>query len=166
MHSLDPSEDLAIVLLRRFLRLCEHPRTRQRMIRMVRQSTQPGPDGPRLYGWINRTLQHPRFQPLVERRGMSAMKAELVGAQLIGLAMVRYVLRLEPMASAPVEEVVRLAAPALRAALQGEDALSTAVTGPATAADRADVRRRIVRARRLPGAGAARRTAARGRGLA
>ena len=65
MHSLDPTEDLAIRLLRRFLLLCEHPRTRQRMLRMVRQSTRLGPGAPRIYGWINRAVLNPRFQPLV-----------------------------------------------------------------------------------------------------
>ncbi|GAA4825304.1 hypothetical protein ACFQ0K_18320 [Nocardioides caeni] len=129
MHSLDPTEDLAIRLLRRFLLLCEHPRTRQRMLRLVRQSTRLGPGGPRLYGWINRAVLNPRFQPLVERRALSAMKAELVASQLIGLAMTRYVLKIEPLASASVDDVVRMAAPSIAAALQGEDAF-TAVVHP------------------------------------
>ncbi|GAA1534369.1 hypothetical protein [Nocardioides humi] len=157
MHSLDPTEDFAIRLLRRFLLLCEHPRTRQRMLRLVRQSTRVGPDAPKLYGWINRAVLHPRFQPVVERRALSAMKAELVASQLIGLAMTRYVLKIEPLASAPVDDVVRLVAPSLTAALQGPDAL-TAVVGEAPAAG---ARRRLLRAPRLPGAGAVRRTAAR-----
>ncbi|TNM39555.1 hypothetical protein FHP29_11775 [Nocardioides albidus] len=168
MHSLDPTEDFAIRLLRRFLLLCEHPRTRQRMLRLVRQSTQVGPDAPKLYGWINRAVLNPRFQPVVERRALSAMKAELVASQLIGLAMTRYVLRLEPIASASVDEVVRLAAPSLSAALQGEDAFSPAAVRPEGPTSAGPTRRRLpgLRAPRLPGARAVRRTAARVRARA
>ncbi len=161
MHSLDPTEDFAIRLVRRFLLLCEHPRTRQRMLRLVRQSTQVGPDAPKLYGWINRAVLHPRFQPVVERRSMSAMKAELVASQLIGLAMTRYVLKIEPLASAPVDDVVAMVAPAVNAALQGPDAFTAVVGGDAPEPVVAARRRRLVRAPRLPGAGAVRRTAAR-----
>lgn len=163
MHSLDPTEDFAIRLVRRFLLLCEHPRTRQRMLRLVRQSTRVGPDAPKLYGWINRAVLNPRFQPLVERRAMSAMKAELVASQLIGLAMTRYVLKIEPLASAPVDDVVRMLAPAITAALQGPEAFTAVVRDdvPVPAVVAPPRRSRMVRAPRLPGAGAVRRTAAR-----
>lgn len=170
MHSLDPTEDFAIRLLRRFLLLCEHPRTRQRMLRLVRQSTRMGPGAPRLYGWINRAVLNPRFQPVLERRALSAMKAELVASQLIGLAMTRYVLKVEPLASASVDEVVRMAAPSIAAALQGEDAFDHVVrpVEPETEAVRGRRRAGLVplRAPRLPGVGAVRRTIAPGRGRA
>ncbi len=42
MRSLDPTEDLAIQLVRRFLLLCEHPRTGERMLRLVDRAAQPG----------------------------------------------------------------------------------------------------------------------------
>lgn len=41
----------------------------------------------------------------------AALRAELVGAQLIGFAMARYVLRVEPLASADREAIVGLLAP-------------------------------------------------------
>ena len=47
----------------------------------------------------------------------SAVRLELVGSQLIGLAMIRYVLEVEPIASLDVDELVPLMAPSLRAAL-------------------------------------------------
>lgn len=155
MHSLDPTEDFAIRLLRRFLLLCEHPRTRQRMLGMVRNSTRYGPGAPKLYGWINRAVLNPRFMPISERRTMSAMKAELVAAQLIGLAMARYILKLEPLASASVDEVVRLAAPSIRAALQGEDGF-TAVVHPEKDEVAPSSSRRVIRVR-IPGVGVVRR---------
>jgi hypothetical protein len=147
MQSLDPTEDFAIRLVRRFLLLCESPHTRARVLRMVQSATKSGPEGPRLYRWINRTVLH----PMLAKRGVpdSAMKAELVASQLVGLAMVRYVLEVEPMASASVEEVVHLAAPAVRAAMAGDDAWSPATTGITRRRRRGvrAVRRRVSRVR-------------------
>jgi hypothetical protein len=42
----------------------------------------------------------------------------LVAAQLIGIAVLRHVVKVEPMASASVDEVVDLAAPSIRATLR------------------------------------------------
>lgn len=120
MHSLEPTEDFAIVLVRRFLRLCEHPRTSDRTLRMVREATRHGADSPRIYRWLNRAILHPAAPPRF--RSLSTMKVQLITSQLFGLAMLRYVHGLEPLASAPLEDVVRLAAPAVAAALRGEDA--------------------------------------------
>lgn len=42
------------------------------------------------------------------------LRANLVVAQMIGMAVLRYVLRLEPLASAPAEQIVRLYGPVLQ----------------------------------------------------
>jgi hypothetical protein len=44
----------------------------------------------------------------------AALRATLVGSQLIGLAIVRYLLRIEPLASADAATVVRWVAPTLQ----------------------------------------------------
>ncbi len=44
----------------------------------------------------------------------AALRAELVGSQLIGFAMARYILRVEPLASADRETIVALLAPTLQ----------------------------------------------------
>lgn len=110
-------DDLAVRLLRRFLLLCESPRTHGRMVRLVRGSVGSARAGRVLYRAINRSV----LNPMARASGVqaSAMKTELVASQLIGIAMLRYVLEVEPMASASIEEVVTLAAPAIRATLQG-----------------------------------------------
>lgn len=114
--SLEPAEDLAITLVRRFLTLCESPRTRRTMLRMVRGSAGNVRAGRRFYAVVNRVV----VSPALRRRGLqvSAMKTELVAAQLIGIAVLRYVVTVEPIASASVDEVVDLAAPAIRAILR------------------------------------------------
>jgi len=119
MRSLDPTEDFAIQLVRRFLVLCEHPRTRDRMLRIVARSSQSGDDAPRILRWLNRALLLPRM-----RRGtrpISTMKWELVVSQLFGMATMRYLHALEPIASAAREDVVAMTAPGVLAVLQGPD---------------------------------------------
>ncbi|QDY78342.1 TetR family transcriptional regulator [Streptomyces qinzhouensis] len=49
------------------------------------------------------------------------LRAELAAAQMIGVTILRYVIRAEPLASADPEEVVRLVAPALQHHLTGEN---------------------------------------------
>ena len=48
------------------------------------------------------------------------LRATLVGSQLIGLAMIRYVVRVEPLASADRETVVTAVAPTIQRYLTGE----------------------------------------------
>ncbi|MDQ0801799.1 TetR family transcriptional regulator [Arthrobacter sp. SLBN-112] len=48
-----------------------------------------------------------------------ALRGNLVATQIVGLMMVRYVVRLEPLASAPPEDVVRLVAPTVQRYLTG-----------------------------------------------
>lgn len=42
------------------------------------------------------------------------LRADLIASQLIGMALMRYVVRLEPLVDAPVDDVVRLYAPSLQ----------------------------------------------------
>jgi len=48
-----------------------------------------------------------------------ALRGDLVATQMVGLMMVRYVIRLEPIASAAPEEIVRLVAPNVQRYLTG-----------------------------------------------
>ena len=113
----DPTRDFAVRLLRRFLSLCESPRTRAAMVRMVKGSVGSARAGRLLYTVVNRTAVNPVAR--VTGVQASAMRLELVASQLIGLAMARYVIQVEPIASASVDEVVALTAPSIRAALRG-----------------------------------------------
>jgi hypothetical protein len=108
--------DFSERLLGVFLGLCENPRTRQWMLRMVRSSVTSARAGRALYRVLNSTV----VNPVARATGVqaSALRIELVCGQLVGLAMMRYVLHIEPVASASVEEVVREYSPALRATLR------------------------------------------------
>lgn len=50
----------------------------------------------------------------------SRLRATLAASQLIGVALLRYVIRLEPLASAPADEVAALIAPTLQRYLTGD----------------------------------------------
>jgi len=112
-----PSPDFTERVLRRFLLLCENPRTRRRALALVRGSVGNARAGRRFYALVNRAVLNPVARSLgVET---SAVRLELVGSQLIGLAMLRYVLLVEPIASMDVDDLVPLMAPALRAVMSG-----------------------------------------------
>ena len=69
-------------------------------------------------------LQTAMMPQLVERfRGVDATaRATAFGGQLAGLILVRYVLQIEPIASMPVDELVRFVCPGLHAAMRGPQA--------------------------------------------
>jgi hypothetical protein len=111
------SSDFTERLLRRFLLLCESPRTQRRVLALVRGSVSNARAGRRFYALVNRVV----LNPVARAMGVeaSAIRMELVGSQLIGLAMIRYVLKVEPIASLSVDELVPLMAPPLRQAMTG-----------------------------------------------
>ena len=109
------SNDLTERMLRRFLLLCESPRTQRRVLALVEGSVSNAGAGRRFYALVNRLV----LSPVLRAAGVqtSAVRIELVGAQLVGLAMMRYVLKVEPIASLDVDELVPMMAPALRQTL-------------------------------------------------
>lgn len=113
----DLETDFSVRLLRSFMALCENPRTRSGMLRMVRASVGSPRAGRAFYRVLNRSVVNPAARATGVHA--SAMRIELVCGQLVGLAMMRYVLNLEPIASAPAEDIVRRFAPAIRATMKG-----------------------------------------------
>lgn len=113
------SSDFTERVLRRFLLLCESPRTQRRALALVKGSVSNARAGKAFYALVNRVV----LNPVARSMGVetSAIRLELVGSQLIGLAMIRYVLKVEPIASLEVDDLVPLLAPPLRAALSGRE---------------------------------------------
>lgn len=110
--------DTAERLVRRFLALCENPRTSERMLGLVRGSISHEGSGRRFYAVFNSLV----LSPVMRLGGLktNALRGELVASQLVGLAMMRYVIKVEPMCSADREQVIAMMAPAVRAALRGD----------------------------------------------
>jgi hypothetical protein len=86
------------------------------MLRMVRSSVGSGSADRALYRMLNRTV----VTPTAKSTGIkaSALRYELVCGQLVGLAMMRYVLKVEPVASTSTDELIQVLAPAIRATLK------------------------------------------------
>jgi len=110
--------DTAERLLNRFMALCEKPRTSDRMLNLVKGSLSHEGSGRRFYVVFNSLV----LSPVMRLGGLkaNALRGELVASQLVGLAMMRYVIKVEPMCSVDRAVVVEMMAPAIRASLRGE----------------------------------------------
>ena len=102
-------------IARRVFALCENPRTRARMMRVLQNSADSAVGGRLLVAVLSRLV----FAPMLRSRrvDLAAAKLELLAAQLGGIAVLRYVTRMEPVASMAVEDLVRLVGPGLQATL-------------------------------------------------
>lgn len=76
---------------------------------------------PDLASLLRDVMQTEMIRQLADRFGGidATARAAAFGTQLAGLIVVRYVLAIEPVASMPVDELVRFAAPGLHAAMRG-----------------------------------------------
>jgi AcrR family transcriptional regulator len=92
--------------------LLESEQGRSRMTGLVRAAASE-PEAAKL---VRELVAERIFRPLTETLGVedASLRASLVGSQVIGLTMARYVVRVEPLASARPEVVVAAIAPTLQ----------------------------------------------------
>jgi AcrR family transcriptional regulator len=64
---------------------------------------------------LRRAMEHLELDP-----AQAPLRASLVGSQLAGVAMARYILKVEPLASAPAEAVVAAVGPTVQRYLTGD----------------------------------------------
>jgi AcrR family transcriptional regulator len=71
---------------------------------------------------VREYLERRVFGPITQALGApdAELRATLMGAQFIGLAMVRYIARIEPLASASVDELVAAIGPSMQRYLTGD----------------------------------------------
>lgn len=100
---------------RRFFELCEGPRTGPRMMRLLRNGADSAVGGRLFVAMLSRLV----FTPVLRSRRFddAATRFELVAAQLGGIAVLRYVTRMEPVASMDLDSLVAMVAPGLQATL-------------------------------------------------
>lgn len=86
--------------------------TRSPLIAMIRSAT----SNEQAAGLLREFLERELFAPLSRAIGGddAPLRATLVGAQMIGLVMARYVVRIEPLVSAPAEDLVAIVGPAVQ----------------------------------------------------
>lgn len=94
------------------LTLLEDPDARRRLTGLVRAASSE-PDAARL---LREFLMREIIGPVAEALGSDEpeLRVSLVGSQIIGLMMARYIARVEPLASLPAERVVQLVGPTLQ----------------------------------------------------
>jgi len=99
-------------VVRFFLELWEEPVRRQILLGMVRSAM----TDPEAAAMVRRAVIEGAILPLVAETGVtnSALRATLVGSQLMGLALVRYVLCVEPLAGASIDSVVTAVGPTIQ----------------------------------------------------
>lgn len=102
-------------LVRVTLRLLDDPETRDQIAEMVRA----GAGATRATATLRELLETGVVDRVVGAFGVpdARMRVTLATSYLLGVATMRYVLRVEPMASATEDEIVALVAPAVQAAL-------------------------------------------------
>jgi hypothetical protein len=103
------AEDSAERLVRRFFDACESPEKRVRTNRLLRRAAKSSLRGTVRYSVINKMVSN-RFSRMmgIDSR---AKKMQLITAHLLGLAYIRYVFKLEPIASMDLEELISISVP-------------------------------------------------------
>jgi AcrR family transcriptional regulator len=116
---LEPGLDgLGERLVRFFLRVWDQPSSRARIQAILRNALSHDAAAALLRDVITREVLG-RVAAAVDTPD-APLRASLVGAQLVGLGLARYIIRLEPLASADPEVVVASVAPAIQRYLTGD----------------------------------------------
>jgi AcrR family transcriptional regulator len=113
----DPSQ-VGQRLVGTFLAIWDHAADRSPLLALVRSAVGDEPAGAMLREFITEEV----LGPVARRLGSpdAALRATLVGSQLIGLAMARYIVKVEPLASTPAAEVAAAVGPTVQRYLTGD----------------------------------------------
>ncbi|MFE9255862.1 TetR family transcriptional regulator [Streptomyces sp. NPDC006879] len=105
-------------LVRYFLSVWENPATRVPLLATLRSALTNEMAAAVLRGFVGRVLLERVAGDL--RVSNPKFRAELAASQLVGLAVLRHVVKVEPLASADPEEIVRMVAPTVQRYLTEE----------------------------------------------
>ncbi|MEU1724298.1 TetR family transcriptional regulator [Actinomadura sp. ATCC 39365] len=105
-----PREEIGERLVRMLLRVTAEPETREPMIALMRSALTNEQAATMFREFITNALL---FQ-VADRLGVPHLRIEAAFGQMYGVIMGRYVIKLEPLASADPEELVELIAPTIQ----------------------------------------------------
>lgn len=110
-------EGLAERLVRTTLQMLSQPETRDQIALMVRD----GVGAAKVAASLREFLESLIIERVAAVLGVpdARMRVTLATSYVVGVAITRYVMRMEPLASASEDEVVRLVVPAVQTALSG-----------------------------------------------
>lgn len=111
-------EDMGASIVRAFLEAWEPEESRNPLVAMVRSAMTNETAMTLVREYLGRRI----FGPITQTLGApdSELRATLVGSQFIGLAMMRYIARIEPLASASVDQLVVAVGPTMQRYLTGD----------------------------------------------
>ncbi len=111
-------DQLGPTIVRTFLEAWEPPETRMRLMAMLRSAM----TNDTAMAMVRDLLVREVFGPITKALGVpdAQLRATLVGSQLVGLAIMRFIGRLEPLASASVDELVAAVGPTVQRYLTGD----------------------------------------------
>ncbi|PZH17001.1 TetR family transcriptional regulator [Streptomyces sp. NTH33] len=112
-----PPDDVGERLTRSFLGVWENPATRTPLLAVVRSAL----SNDTAAAVFRRLIASQLLRRIASRLDLpdAELRAELAAAQLVGCAILRYVIRLEPLASADAEQIVARLAPVVQGHLTG-----------------------------------------------
>jgi AcrR family transcriptional regulator len=102
-------DDLGERLVRTFLGVWDTPGARERLVGLIRSAVTVDEAAQMMREFLTHVLLGPVSEAI--GRPDARLRVTLVGAQLVGLALMRYVLELEPLASADTDDIVERLAP-------------------------------------------------------
>lgn len=110
--------DMGAAIVRTFLETWEPPESRSPLIAMVRSAM----TNETAMTLVREYLERRVFGPITQTLGTpdAELRATLMGSQFIGLAMMRYIARIEPLASASVDQIVAAIGPTMQRYLTGD----------------------------------------------
>lgn len=97
-------------LVRFFLGVWGNPETRQPFLALLR-SVASNEDAARM---MREFLHRAVIMPIGSALGVPELRMTAVGSQLMGIALLRYIIGVEPLASADAEEIVAMVAPVIQ----------------------------------------------------
>jgi AcrR family transcriptional regulator len=118
-------EDMGPAMVRSFLEAWEPEDSRVPLVAMVRSAM----TNEKAMELVREYLGRRVFGPITRQLGApdAELRATLMGSHFIGLAMMRYIAHMEPLASASVDQIVAAVGPTMQRYLTGD--LSGRITG-------------------------------------
>jgi AcrR family transcriptional regulator len=112
-----PREEIGERFVRAFLTIWRDPATRAPVLAMLRSAATNQQAAATIRQFVTAAL----LGPLAGALGVPRLRVAAAASQLVGLVMLRYVIEVEPLASAGEEEIVRLIAPVIQRHLDAGD---------------------------------------------
>jgi AcrR family transcriptional regulator len=112
------SDDLGEAIVRTVLGVWERPESRAQGLALLRAAVTNDEAASMLRGFVSRAILG--TVATVARKPDAELRAALVGAQIVGLGIARFVVRIEPLASADPEVVVAAIGPTVQRYLTGD----------------------------------------------